>query len=240
VADVAPTGAGAIVVVPTFNEAENLPRIVPAILEALPEARVLVVDDHSPDGTGDLADALAAEDPRVRVSHRDGPRGLGPAYLHGFGLCLADPDCTHVFEMDADFSHKPEYLPHLLAATRDADLALGCRYMPGGGVEGWGAHRQLISRGGNLYARAILGMPFRDLTGGFKCFRRRVLEGIDLQAVRSVGYAFQIELTWRAWQAGFLVQEVPIVFPDRTHGESKMSMRIMHEGMLGVLRMRLR
>lgn len=239
-ADPSPTGAGAIVVVPTFNEAENLPRIVPAILGALPDARVLVVDDHSPDGTGDLADALAAADPRVRVSHRDGPRGLGPAYLHGFDLCLADPACTHVFEMDADFSHKPEYLAGLLAATKDADLALGCRYMSGGGVEGWGAHRQFISRGGNLYARAVLGMPFRDLTGGFKCFRRRVLEGIDRSAVRSVGYAFQIELTWRAWQAGFLVKEVPIVFPDRTHGVSKMSMRIMHEGMLGVLGMRLR
>ena len=238
--DVAPTGVGAVVVVPTFNEAENLPRIVPAILAALPEARVLVVDDLSPDGTGDLADAMAAEDPRVRVSHREGPRGLGPAYLHGFGLCLDDPTCTHVFEMDADFSHKPQYLPQLLAATASADLALGCRYMEGGGVEGWGAHRQLISRGGNLYARAVLGMPFRDLTGGFKCFRREVLERIDLQAVRSVGYAFQIELTWRAWQAGFLIEEVPIVFPDRTHGESKMSMRIMHEGMLGVLRMRLR
>ena len=238
--DVAPTGAGAIVVVPTFNEAENLTRIVPAILDVLPEARVLVVDDHSPDGTGELADAMAAEDARVRVSHRDGPRGLGPAYLHGFGLCLEDPTCTHVFEMDADFSHKPEYLPHLLSATANADLALGCRYVEGGGVEGWGAHRQFISRGGNLYARAILGMPFRDLTGGFKCFRREVLEGIDLQAVRSVGYAFQIELTWRAWQAGFLIEEVPIVFPDRVHGESKMSMRIMHEGMLGVLRMRFR
>jgi dolichol-phosphate mannosyltransferase len=240
VAEPSETGAGAIVVVPTFNEAENLPRIVPAILAALPDARVLVVDDHSPDGTGDLADALAAADPRVRVSHRDGPRGLGPAYLHGFELCLADPDCTHVFEMDADFSHKPEYLRDLLAATAKADLALGCRYMPGGGVEGWGAHRQLISRGGNLYARGVLGLPFRDLTGGFKCFRREVLEGIDRAAVRSVGYAFQIELTWRAWQAGFLIDEVPIVFPDRVHGESKMSMRIMHEGMLGVLRMRLR
>jgi dolichol-phosphate mannosyltransferase len=234
------TGAGATVIVPTYNEAENLPRIVPAILAVLPEAKVLVVDDRSPDGTGAIADRLAAADPRVRVSHRDGPRGLGPAYLHGFRLALEDPDCAFIFEMDADFSHQPRYLPDLLRAARDADLVLGCRYMPGGGIEGWGPHRLLISRAGTMYARAVLGMPFRDLTGGFKCFRRAVLETIDLGAVRSVGYAFQIELTWRAYQAGFLIREVPIVFPDRTAGESKMSMAIMHEGALGVLRMRLR
>lgn len=235
-----PTGAGATVIVPTYNEAENLPRIVPAILAALPEARVLVVDDLSPDGTGDIADGLAAADARVRVSHRDGPRGLGPAYLHGFRLALEDPRCDFIFEMDADFSHQPRYLPDFLRAARDADLVLGCRYMPGGGIEGWGPHRLAISRAGTLYARAVLGLPYRDLTGGFKCFRRRVLETIDLSAVRSVGYAFQIELTWRAWQAGFLIREIPIVFPDRTVGESKMSMGIMHEAALGVLRMRLR
>jgi dolichol-phosphate mannosyltransferase len=233
-----PTGAGAVVIIPTYNEAENLPLIVPAVLEALPEGRILVVDDLSPDGTGDIADALAAANPRVRVSHRDGPRGLGPAYLHGFKLCIADPACTHVFEMDADFSHQPKYLRHFLQAAQKADLALGCRYMPGGGIEGWGAHRLAISRIGNRYARTVLGLPYRDLTGGFKCFRREVLETIDLDAIRSVGYAFQIELTWRAFQAGFVIAEVPIVFPDRTVGESKMSPRIMHEAMLGVLRMR--
>ncbi len=227
-----------MVVLPTFNEVENLPRIVPAILEALPEGRILVVDDLSPDGTGELADRMAAEDPRIRVCHRDGPRGLGPAYLHGFGLCLQDPTCTHIFEMDADFSHQPKYLPKLLAAAEQADLVLGCRYMPGGGVEGWAAHRRAISRLGNRYARTILGLPYSDLTGGFKCFRREVLETIDLSSVQSVGYGFQIELTWKAVQAGFTVAQVPIVFPDRTVGESKMSPRIMHEAMLGILRMR--
>jgi len=227
-----------VVVLPTFNEVENLPRIVPAILEALPEGRILVVDDLSPDGTGELADRMAAEDPRIRVCHRDGPRGLGPAYLHGFGLCLQDPTCTHIFEMDADFSHQPKYLPKLLAAAEQADLVLGCRYMPGGGVEGWAAHRRAISRLGNRYARTILGLPYSDLTGGFKCFRREVLETIDLSSVQSVGYGFQIELTWKAVQAGFTVAQVPIVFPDRTVGESKMSPRIMHEAMLGILRMR--
>ncbi len=232
--------AGPIVVLPTFNEAENLPRIVPAILEALPEGRILVVDDHSPDGTGDIAEELAAADPRVRVSHRSGPRGLGPAYLHGFALCLADPTCTHILEMDADFSHQPKYLPDLLKAAETADLVLGCRYMPGGGIEGWAAHRRAISRLGNRYARTILGVQLSDLTGGFKCFRREVLETIDLEAVQSVGYGFQIELTWRALQAGFRVAEVPIVFPDRTAGESKMSPRIMHEAMIGILRMRFR
>lgn len=229
---------GPIVVLPTFNEAENLPRIVPAILEALPGGRILVVDDLSPDGTGEIADRLAAAEPRVKVSHRKGPRGLGPAYIHGFRLCLEDPTCTHILEMDADFSHQPKYLPDLVGAAEHADLVLGCRYMPGGGIEGWAAHRRAISRIGNRYARTILGLKLRDLTGGFKCFRREVLETIDLSAIQSVGYGFQIELTWRAIQAGFRVAEVPIVFPDRTVGESKMSPKIMHEAMLGIIRMR--
>lgn len=229
---------GPIVVLPTFNEAENLPRIVPAILEALPGGRILVVDDLSPDGTGEIADRLAAAEPRVKVSHRSGKRGLGPAYIHGFRLCLEDPTCTHILEMDADFSHQPKYLPDLVGAAAHADLVLGCRYMPGGGIEGWAAHRRAISRIGNRYARTILGLKLRDLTGGFKCFRREVLETIDLSAIQSVGYGFQIELTWRAIQAGFRVAEVPIVFPDRTVGESKMSPKIMHEAMLGIIRMR--
>ena len=235
-----PSGAGAVVIIPTYNEAENLPRIVPAVLDALPECKVLVVDDLSPDGTGAIADNLAAQDPRVRGSHREGPRGIGPAYLHGFRLCIDDPACTHVFEMDADFSHQPKYLATFLAAAANADLVLGCRYMEGGGIEGWGRHRLAISRLGNCYARTVLGVPYRDLTGGFKCFRREVLETIDLDSIRSVGYGFQIELTWRAFQAGFVIGEVPIVFLDRQVGESKMSPRIMHEAMLGVLRMRLR
>jgi dolichol-phosphate mannosyltransferase len=236
------TGAGALVILPTFNEVENLGRIVPAVLAVLPDARVLVVDDQSPDGTGDLADELAAADPRVSVLHRTGPRGLGPAYLDGFAVALRDPSVQAVFEMDADFSHPPRYLPDFLVALRDWDVVLGCRYMDGGGVEGWGLHRRLLSRGGTAYARAVLGLPFRDLTGGFKCFRRSVLEELQrtgaLQSVRPRGYGFQIEVTWRVWNHGFRIGEVPIVFPDRIHGQSKMSVAIMHEALLGVWRMR--
>lgn len=230
-------GAGALVVLPTYNEALNLPLIVPAVLAVLPAAHVLVVDDLSPDGTGALADALALADPRVHVLHRAGPRGLGPAYLAGFRWALERP-YTHIFEMDADGSHPPRYLPAMLAAAREHDLVLGCRYMRGGGIEGWGPHRLALSRGGNLYARGVLGLPYRDLTGGFKCFRREVLEAIDLEAVRSQGYGFQIELTWRAWQRGFRIGEVPIIFPDRERGESKMSLNIAWEALVGVWRLR--
>lgn len=232
-----PEGVGALVIIPTYNEAENLPRIVPAVHEVLPGAHVLVVDDQSPDGTGTLADGMAAEDERVHVMHRDGPRGLGKAYLAGFQWALAR-DYSAVFEMDADFSHQPKYLPAFLEALENADLVLGCRYTEGGGIEGWGWHRLAISKGGNLYARLVLGLSLRDLTGGFKCFRREALEGLDLEGVRAVGYGFQIELTWRALQAGFRVAETPIVFPDRTMGKSKMSMAIFGEAALGVWRLR--
>ncbi|MCB9761230.1 MAG: polyprenol monophosphomannose synthase [Alphaproteobacteria bacterium] len=231
-------GDGALVILPTYNERENLPVVVPQVLGVLPRAHVLVVDDLSPDGTGDLADALAAGEPRVHVLHRAGLRGLGPAYLAGFRWALAR-DYRCVFEMDADLSHPPRYLPDLLRALEGADLVLGCRYMPGGGIQGWGPHRLLLSRAGNRYARAVLGLPYRDLTGGFKCFRRAVLEALDLEAVRSRGYGFQIELTWRAHRAGFRVAEVPIVFPDRERGVSKMSAAILHEATLEVLRLRL-
>jgi len=231
-------GEGALVVLPTYDERENLPRIVPAILQTIPDAHVLVVDDDSPDGTGALADELAAADPRVHVLHRTGSRGLGTAYLAGFGWALAR-DYDYVFEMDADFSHKPQYLPDFLDAIGDHDLVLGCRYMAGGGIEGWSADRLLLSRGGNLYARMTLGMPFKDLTGGFKLFRREVLERIDLSAVKSVGYAFQIELTWRTWRQELRIGEVPIVFPDREAGVSKMNMGIAREGFTQVLKMRL-
>ncbi len=236
------TGAGALIVLPTFNEAENLPRIVPAIRAVLPRAKILVVDDQSPDGTGALADDLAANDPLVSVCHRTGPRGLGPAYLQGFALALQDPTVSAILEMDADFSHQPHYLPTLLQLLADWDLVLGCRYMPGGGVEGWGLHRRLLSRGGTAYARTVLGLPYRDLTGGFKCFRRGVLEALQqdgtLDAVRSRGYGFQIELTWQVWRHGFRIGETPIVFPDRTAGDSKMSLAIMGDALLGVWRMR--
>jgi dolichol-phosphate mannosyltransferase len=231
------TGIGTLIIVPTYNEQENITRIVPAILAVLPDAHVLVVDDLSPDGTGDMAAKMASRDPRIHVEHRDGERGLGRAYIHGFKWAL-QRDYQHIFEMDADFSHRPAYLPDFLEAVQGSDLVLGCRYMKGGGVEGWGPHRLLLSRGGNLYARAILGLPQRDLTGGFKCFRRTVLEGIDLDAVTSVGYCFQIELTWRMIQAGFSVTEVPIVFPDREAGTSKMSLAIAQEALAGVWKIR--
>lgn len=227
----------ALVIMPTYNERENLPLIVGAIFEVEPDLHILVVDDGSPDGTGDLADSIAARDPRVHVLHREGKLGLGTAYIAGFKWAL-ERTYTRVFEMDADFSHQPKYIPAFLAAADRAHVVLGCRYIKGGGTEGWTAMRKAISRGGNLYARVILGLPFHDLTGGFKCFRREVLETIDLDGVRSEGYAFQIELTYRSVKAGFDVEEVPIVFPDRIHGESKMSGSIIHEAMINVIKLR--
>jgi dolichol-phosphate mannosyltransferase len=189
---------------------------------------VLVVDDGSPDGTGTLADELAARDPRVNVLHRVRKEGLGKAYLAAFGWAL-ERDYGLVLEMDADFSHDPRHLPALLAGAQEADLVLGSRYVPGGGTVNWGLGRRIISRGGSLYARTILGVAVRDLTGGFKCFRREVLEAIDLATVECSGYAFQIELTYRALRRGFRVVEVPIVFADRRVGQSKMSRRIVLE-----------
>jgi dolichol-phosphate mannosyltransferase len=218
----------ALVIVPTYNERENLPRLVPAILSRDSRLEILVVDDGSPDGTGALADEIAAGEPRVHVLHRAGKLGLGTAYLAGFAWGIERGyDC--LFEMDADFSHDPRYLPVMLAKAKEADLVLGSRYVPGGGTVNWGLSRKLLSRGGSLYARTILGVAVRDLTGGFKCFRREVLEGIDLASVECSGYAFQIELTFRAVRRGFRVAEVPIVFVDRRVGHSKMSRRIVLE-----------
>lgn len=233
-----PDGKGALIIIPTYNEAENLEKLVVAIWERLPEVHVLVVDDASPDGTGRLADGLAARDSRLHAIHRAGKLGLGTAYLAGFRWALARP-YRFIFEMDADFSHQPRFLPDFLRTVDEADLVIGCRYMPGGGVENWPWRRVAISRGGNLYARLILGLPYSDLTGGFKCFRREVLETLDLDAVSQVGYGFQIELTWRTLHAGFDVKQVPIVFPDRTAGKSKMSGNIVKEAALGVWRLRL-
>jgi dolichol-phosphate mannosyltransferase len=227
----------ACVVLPTYDERENLPRMVPAILAAAPEADVLVVDDNSPDGTGALADGLAAGDPRVRVLHRQRKEGLGRAYLAGFAQALA-AGYGRIIEMDADFSHDPARLPALLVASREADVVLGSRYVPGGGTVNWGVGRRILSRGGSLYARTILGLPVRDLTGGFKCFRREVLEALDLGSVRSSGYAFQIELTYRALRRGFRVVEVPITFVDRRVGKSKMSRRIVAEALWMVWKIR--
>jgi dolichol-phosphate mannosyltransferase len=223
------------VVIPTYNEAPNVERIVRAVgaeLDRLTpgDYRILVVDDNSPDGTGTIADQLAQELPSVEVLHRPSKSGLGHAYLAGFGRALSG-GAEFVFEMDADFSHDPSYLGGLLEAAQSADLVLGSRYVDGGGVRNWGLLRRLISRGGGLYARLILRVHVRDLTGGFKCIRREVLEAIDLESVRAEGYVFQIEVTYRALLAGFRVREIPIVFPDRTAGASKMSARIALEAM---------
>ena len=218
----------AVICLPTYDERENLAPLIAAIHARVPLVDVLVVDDASPDGTGELADELAARDGRVKVLHRAGKEGLGRAYLAGFGWALAR-GYGLVMEMDADFSHDPRHLPAILAAARRADLVLGSRWIPGGATVDWGLGRRLVSRGGSLYARTILGVPIRDLTGGFKCFRREVLEGIALRTVECTGYAFQIELTYRAIRRGFRVVEVPIVFADRRVGRSKMSWRIVAE-----------
>jgi dolichol-phosphate mannosyltransferase len=222
------------VVLPTYNERENLEPAIAGVRAALepvaPGHRVLVVDDSSPDGTGRLADELAARDAAVRVLHRPRKEGLGQAYIAGFRTALAE-GAALVVEMDADLSHDPAHLPAMIEAARDADLVLGSRYVDGGAVRNWGATRRMVSRGGCWYARVVLGVGVRDLTGGFKCFRREVLESIDLDRVRSQGYAFQVELTYRAIQGGFRVREIPITFTDRRVGQSKMSKRIVLEAM---------
>ena len=216
-------------VVPTYNEADNIEALVEAVRTVLPTSRrILIVDDSSPDGTGRIADRLAAEHDDVEVLHRPLKEGLGPAYLAGFRHAL-ERGAELVIQMDADFSHDPAFLPRFLDAARDADLVLGSRYVPGGGVADWGAMRRRVSRAGSWYARQTLGLEVRDLTGGFKCFRADVLRAIDLPSVRSHGYAFQVELTYRALLRGFRVVELPIVFRDRERGTSKMSWRIAAE-----------
>jgi dolichol-phosphate mannosyltransferase len=228
----------AVVCLPTYNERENLEAMVRALGELGVE--VLVIDDNSPDGTGQLADRLAGEHGHVRVLHRERKEGLGPAYVAGFKQALADPGVELVLEMDADFSHDPADVTRLIAAAREADLVLGSRYVPGGGTENWGRIRRFVSDGGSLYSRLLLGVPVRDLTGGFKCYRRKVLETIDLEGITSRGYAFQIETTYRALRAGFRVVEIPITFADRELGGSKMSRGIVLEGFWKVPVLRLR
>ena len=233
-----PTGAGALICIPTYNERDNLPLIVPAVLASLPDAQVLVIDDNSPDGTGDLADELAAADSRIHVLHRTGKEGLGKAYLAGFAWAL-ERDYEFIFEFDADFSHKPEYLPEFLHLLQtEADVVVGSRRVPGGGVENWGAFRRFISWGGSVYSRTVLNVPIRDLTGGFNGFRRSALLSIGLDEVSSTGYCFQVELKYRACKADLRVVEAPIVFPDRTRGESKMSGDIFMEAVLQVWKLR--
>ncbi|HEY2334913.1 MAG TPA: polyprenol monophosphomannose synthase [Solirubrobacterales bacterium] len=216
-------------VLPTYEEAANIERLVEQARAKLPaSARVLIVDDNSADGTGEIADRLSAADDAVQVLHRPAKEGLGPAYIAGFRRALKG-GAGLIVEMDSDFSHQPAYLPRLLEATKRADLAIGSRYVPGGGVVDWGPLRRAISRGGSAYAQRVLGLEVRDLTGGFKCFRREVLEAIDLDSIRSRGYAFQVEMTYRAIELGFEVTEVPIVFRDRQAGSSKMSRSIVLE-----------
>ncbi len=231
------TRSTTVVIIPTYCEGDNIARIVPAVLEAL-DCDVLVVDDESPDGTGQLADELAAADGRVAVLHRTGrPRGLGCAYRDGFALALAR-GCSFVIQMDADFSHDPAHLPALREAAEDADLVIGSRYVPGGGAPDWTPIRRLVSRGGSLYSRLILGLPVRDVTGGFKCWRSDALRAVDPSTASARGFAFQIEMNHRAVRAGLRVVEVPILFCDRERGKSKMSARIFVEGLFAVWRIR--
>jgi len=234
-----PAQGPAWLILPTYNEAGNIERFVRAVRQVLPDsARILVVDDSSPDGTGEIADRLAAEDPSVDVLHRPSKEGLGPAYIAGFRHALGE-GAGLVLEMDSDFSHDPSHLPALLAAAERADLAIGSRYVAGGGVADWGALRRAISRGGSSYARLVLGLGVRDLTGGFKCFRRQVLEAIDLDSIESRGYAFQVEMTYRAIERGFSVVEVPIVFRDRQVGSSKIDGSVIAEAIWRVPMLRL-
>ena len=228
-----------LVVIPTYNEIRSLPRIVPEVLRQDPRIEVLVVDDGSPDGTGELADRMGQEDSRVHCLHRSAKEGLGKAYLAGFHWAL-ERDYDFIFEMDADFSHDPKYLSMFLAAVEDADLVIGSRYKTGVNVINWPMSRLLLSYGANIYARWITGLPLTDSTGGFKCFRRSVLESLELDRVRSGGYAFQIEMSFRAWKKGFRLKEIPIVFVDRVEGQSKMNKRIVREAVWMVWWLRLR
>ena len=230
----------ALIIVPTYNERENVPRVVAEFLAPVPGSELLFVDDASPDGTGELLDQLAAEDGRVHVLHRPGKLGLGTAYIDGFRWALARRAYDYVIEMDADFSHDPRYLPRMVELAREgADVVVGSRYVAGGGTQNWGVGRQLISRAGGTYARTILGMGVRDMTAGFVCYRRQALEALDLEAVKSNGYSFQIEMKYRAHLAGLKIVEVPIVFEDRRVGQSKMSRAIVAEAFWRVWKLRL-
>ena len=231
-------GKGALVCIPTYNEKENIGAIVPAVHENASMAHVLVIDDNSPDGTGEIAAEMARQDERVHLLSRTQKEGLGKAYLDAFRYGIEN-NYEIIVEFDADFSHNPAYLPEMFRRLETSDVVVGSRRVKGGGVENWGIHRRALSMGGSLYARTVLGVSIRDLTGGFNGFRRQVLEAIDYQTIESTGYAFQIEIKYRCCQKGFSVEEMPIIFPDRVRGTSKMSAGIMGEAMVQVLRLRL-
>ena len=230
-------GAGALICIPTYNEKENIERIIPAVLEQVPEAHILVIDDNSPDGTGRIVDAIAEKDLRVHVLHREQKQGLGRAYVAGFEWALGH-GYSYIIEFDADFSHNPKYLPEFMTLLGSADAVVGSRRVKGGGVENWGLLRRFISWGGSFYARTVLGVPIQDLTGGFNAWKREVLLAIGLDALQTSGYGFQIEIKYRSVKAGFNVVESPIIFPDRVLGKSKMSKKIFLEAMMAVWRMR--
>lgn len=226
----------ALVLLPTYNERDNIERIIPQILEVDSRIEVLVVDDSSPDGTGEIADRLSSAEPRVKVLHREVKEGLGRAYIAGFKYGIQQ-EYDFIFEMDADFSHQPKYLADHLSNIQGCDISLGSRYIKGGGVENWPRSRWFISYYANVYSRVVTGLPVRDATGGFKCFRRQVLEALDLDSIRSNGYSFQIEVSFQAWLRNFRIREIPIVFVEREAGDSKFSRRIIWEAVFMVLRL---
>lgn len=229
----------ALILLPTYNEKDNIERIIPEILKQDDRLFILVIDDSSPDGTGEIADRISSENPRVFVLHREKKEGLGQAYIAGFKWAL-ERDYDYIFEMDADFSHDPKYLPDFLSSITEVDIVLGSRYISGVNVVNWPMMRLLLSYFANVYTRIVTGLPLRDATGGFKCFRRKVLETVNLDKVRSNGYSFQIEMSFRAHRKGFKIKEIPIIFYDRTAGESKMSKKIVREAVVMVWLLRIR
>ncbi len=229
----------AMIIIPTYNEKENILKLIDVLMDTDPDLEVLIVDDNSPDGTGELVEEAARQNPRVHVMHRPGKMGLGTAYISGFRYCLQRTDIECVFEMDADFSHQPKYIPAFLRAAENFDLVLGSRYIPGGGVENWGLIRSILSRGGSLFARIMLGLPAHDCTGGFRCYRREVLQRLPLDEINSTGFGFQVEMLYACHRNGCRVGEIPIIFPDRREGTSKISKRIVIEALLMVCRMKL-
>ncbi|PKM79912.1 MAG: dolichyl-phosphate beta-D-mannosyltransferase [Firmicutes bacterium HGW-Firmicutes-14] len=228
----------AMIVIPTYNEKENITRLIPEVLVQDPGSEVLVVDDNSPDGTGSLVEEMSGQNERIHLIRRPGKMGLGTAYITGFRYALERPGIDCIFEMDADFSHQPGYIPDFLKAAESADVVLGSRYVPGGGVRNWGITRKVLSRGGSIFSRFMLGLPARDCTGGFRCYRREVLGALDLDRISSEGFGFQVEMLHECNKRGFRIKEIPIIFPDREQGTSKISKKIVFEAFFLVCRLR--